>query len=587
MLSFRTKILITYLFAFLFFIAIIFPFSKTLVNQIIAKAMEERANELIKKVQSAPTDDAMVRRLKEEKYILFFRTSIISNKRKILYDSHTTRLFGPKFTHEFVVDHPEVLEAFEKDLGLHADYSDILGIKFLYIAKAFDFHGERYVIRLAFPFDYISEITNNFTYGFIGITTLVLFFFSIMTWFVIHRLTKPIQNIIKTIEPYQTGKVEDLPEIKMSATKSEDEFTRLAHTLNSLSARIKTQISTLVQERKEKEAILQSLIEGVIAVNKDLKINYANSTAKKFLNIKKRNLIGQHYSVIENDESLDLLIQCQKKNEVLTIIYETKTEGPKSYYDIIAAPTKGIAGGAVLVIQDKTTHYRLMEMRKDFVANASHELKTPITVIRGYAETLHDNPKLPKKSLEEMTEKIVKNCGRMTRLIKDLLTLADIENLPSSKLVSCDLFEILNNNKKMLLSVYPEVKVSIKKLDKIDYTIIAEPGLLDLAFENLLSNGAKYSKGPAKIDITLKDLPEKIEVTVADNGLGIPKSDLEQIFQRFYTVDKAHSKKMGGTGLGLSIVETIVKKHFGSISIESEVGKGSKFTIQFPKEIKS
>lgn len=221
-------------------------------------------------------------------------------------------------------------------------------------------------------------------------------------------------------------------------------------------------------------------------------------------------------------------------------------------------------------------------MRKDFIANASHELKTPITIIRGFAEMLHDNPGLPTDTVGEMTTKIVKNCKRMNSLIKDLLTLSDIENIPLSRLVRCDLVKIAEQCTNTLHDIYPDAEVNIHCDKEKTYAVTADPSLLELALMNLLENAAKYSKAPAQIDISLDKMDSKIKITLSDKGIGIPKGDLEHIFERFYTVDKAHSQKLGGSGLGLSIVQTIIHKHFGQIAIDSVLGEGTTFTITLP-----
>lgn len=254
------------------------------------------------------------------------------------------------------------------------------------------------------------------------------------------------------------------------------------------------------------------------------------------------------------------------------------------FLDVVAAPKKDNAG-AILVLQDKTAHYKIFEMRRDFIANASHELKTPITIIRGFAEALHDNPDLPPETQREVTNKIVRNCNRMAALIKDLLTLADIENIPSSRLSTCNLADLSRRCLSMLLEIFPDAQATLKEKKK-NIHFIADMDLLELAIMNLLENAAKYSNRPAQIQLILDETHDDVIIEVGDKGIGIPSVDQEHIFDRFYTVDKAHSQKMGGSGLGLSIVKTIVEKHFGTISLKSEIGKGSTFTIRMPKEKK-
>ena len=183
---------------------------------------------------------------------------------------------------------------------------------------------------------------------------------------------------------------------------------------------------------------------------------------------------------------------------------------------------------------------------------------------------------------EKVTEKIMRNCSRMTALIKDLLTLADIENIPSSRLSECHLENVVNRCKSMVLELFPEAVIEVKK-QKEEAKLVADEDLLELAIMNLIENAAKYSPKPAKITVTLDDMEDHLTIKVADQGLGIPLEDQEHIFDRFYTVDKAHSQKMGGSRLGLSIVKTIIEKHFGTVELKSELGKGSTFIVTLPK----
>lgn len=586
-LSLRQKIFIIYLVLFFLFIALMFPFSTHTIKGITLKSMDDRASELIRSIQNEPNDEQIVEALKKQKPTIFFRVSIIDSNRVVLYDTHTKRLLGPKFTQKYVVEHPEVLDAFKYGKGYHEEYSALLKQKFAYFAKAFDFHGKKYVLRTAFPYKYVAEITNDFEMGFLIWSAVMLLLFSLMTWFVIHRLTSPIEQIIRAITPYQEGKQTTIPEIKLNATNSEDDFGRLASTLNDLSAKIQTHIDSLTKERNQKETILESLVEGVIAVDKDMHITYANSYAEKLLDFSREEAAGKEFKDIGKPEFRDLLQNCLNQMQALTFSLQTKKNGNKVFLDIVGVPTKD-ENQAILVIQDKSTEHKMLEMRKDFIANASHELKTPITIIRGFAEALHDNPNLPLETTQEITNKIVRNCMRMTTLIKDLLALADIENLPRSRLTECDPIDIAEQCRSMVLDVYPSANIEILNPDNADVHLLADPDLMQLAIMNLIENAAKYSTQPAQIKVTFsREGSDYIKFTVADKGIGIPANDLENIFQRFYTVNKAHSQKMGGSGLGLSIVENIIIKHYGKITVDSTLGVGTTFTVVLPIRLES
>jgi len=584
MFSFRQKIFATYVFVILILIALIYPFSQRTVKNIVIKGMEDRTTELIAKIRNVPSNDALIRKLKESKAIIFFRISAITNERKLLYDSHTKRILGPRFSQAFIVSHPEVLEAFKKGSGYNEEYSDILEQEFAYFAKAFDFHGKTYVLRTSFPLRYVEEVTKDFQMFFLISAIVILLLFSAMTWFIIHYLTRPIQQIITTVKPYQEGSSPFVPQIELRPKNRSDEFGQLANILNSLSIKIRRQIESVTTERNEKKAVLESLVEGVVAVDNQMIITYINSMAAKLLEIESERVLDTTASSLNQKECFTLLVKCQKENAVLHGTIELKRRRKTLYLDIVAAP-KTDKTGAILVLQDKTQHNKIIAMRKDFVANASHELKTPIQIILGFAETLHDNPNLSPKVYGEITGKIVKNCHRMNMLIKDLLILTDIEHIPESRLLHCDLVDCAKNVIGTMEDRYPEAQIVLECDQTENYTISADPKLIELCLTNLVANGVKYSPDAAEITITLSKNKKWVIIAVKDKGMGIESSEIENIFQRFYRSENSRSnKKIGGSGLGLSIVEMIVSKHFGKIIVDSVVGEGSTFFVYLPRE---
>lgn len=581
MLNFRKKIVLSYVFVAVAILSLLFPFSQRAVKDLAFKAMDDRAVELIARLQDSADDNALVRDLKEERAVTFFRIAVITDERKVIYDSHTKKILGASFSQEYIVDHPEVLEAFRSGVSYHEEYSALLDQDLAYLARRFDFHGKHYVLRIAFPLQYVNEITRQFELGILGTATLVLLLFSLMTWFFIAYLTRPIKEILAAIKPYQEGLSDTVPEIDLKTTGRTDEFGTLASTLNSLSIRIGNQIRSLTRERNEKNSILESLVEGVIAVDSNMVVEYANPMALKILRLMPHEILHTPFIPEMQNTCYEMLYRCQEDNMIITETMELKEEGEKMYLNLVAAPIKE-GSGAILILQDTTEHHKIIEMRKDFIANASHELKTPITIIRGFAETLHDNPDLGGDIYREITGKIVKNCERMTLIIKDLLTITDIERLPLSRLHECDLAEIVEGSVESARDAYPDVSIEIDRKNDRTFHANADPHLIDLAMINLLTNAAKYSNPPVKIVVKLDYEENWITISVADNGIGIPKEDIEHIFQRFYTVDKARSQKVGGSGLGLSIVETVAAKHFGKVTVKSELGSGSTFTIYLP-----
>lgn len=343
------------------------------------------------------------------------------------------------------------------------------------------------------------------------------------------------------------------------------------------------------QSKQEQDLLLNALREGVIFLDDKLTIQFMNFTAGSFLGVSRKLLEGQIFpdqgkSLIFS-KTYDLVLSSKRLRAPLTD--SVLLEGDKKIHlDLMVIPRmegkKANIKGFFVIFQDTSSDYKMLEVGKDFIASASHELKTPITIIRGFAETLQDMKDLPQEMMDDILEKIVRNCHRMDNLVKNLLTLADIENIPLMNTQYCDIEALLQECKRVVLTIHPQASIQvIKPLGSI--TAEVDPGLLELAILNLLGNAVKYSQQPAQVSISMRQNPDEVQISIQDQGVGISPEDLEHIFERFYTVNKAHSRKLGGAGIGLSLVKTIVEKHEGIIQVTSSIGKGSTFTVCLPR----
>ncbi len=398
-------------------------------------------------------------------------------------------------------------------------------------------------------------------------------------------ILRPVQKIVDAIRPYKEGKEELLPRIILDESMRSGEFSKLATTFNSLTERIQKQIEYLLRQREETEEILESIGEGIIAADPSARVTFVNSTACRMMEISREQLLGKTLDSIQvSSEGLskkchELIVHSLQTSESIVHTWVVRKKAP-FYLDLISAPLAH-KDGALLVFQDKTSDYRIIELGKDFVANASHELRTPITIIRGFAETLQDLPEISREMLHEIIEKIVRTCGRLDKLVRSLLTLADIENISEERFKPVDLSLIIENCIHTLLMVNPKTEVQIHS-ELPSTQMIADGDLFELAIMNILENAVKYSSANARIEIFLEAHAKEIHLKIKDHGIGISEKDLPHVFERFYTVDKARSRKSGGAGLGLSIVRTIVEKHRGKVAMQSELGKGSVFTFVLP-----
>jgi signal transduction histidine kinase len=222
-----------------------------------------------------------------------------------------------------------------------------------------------------------------------------------------------------------------------------------------------------------------------------------------------------------------------------------------------------------------------LDVGRDFVANASHELRTPITIIKGFLETMRDMPEISQDLFNEILTKMLRSCERMESLVKSLLILADLENCPKGGFEDCDLVQIVDEVSYNLISLHQQATIETYLKDE-KIRIWANTDLLELALRNLLENAVKYSKGLPRIVIRLEVTETICKIRVKDEGMGIPQKDLPHLFDRFYTVDKTHSRRMGGAGLGLSIVKKIVENHKGTIKVDSKHQEWTEFVMELP-----
>jgi len=410
-----------------------------------------------------------------------------------------------------------------------------------------------------------------------------LFLYCMTTWALMHYVNKPLRKIFQYIKYYDDGNETTPPRIEGDG--SNDAFDKLVNLLNSLSDRVLKQIQKLTTERNENESLLESLEEGVIALDDTGIITFANHKACSYLLKSKESLIGSNFDQIRS-RSISLLQVCKnalkscekKKKEIRRHLVFGRKQ--KIYMDVIVSP-HSFKKGYMMIFQDKTADYRVIDIGKDFVANASHELRTPIMIIQGYAEALQQMPSIPKDVLEEISLKIMRTSKRLSSIINNLLTLANIENYSSAKFVKCDVLALIEDCLHIIETLHNKVKITFEKPKKEIY-IAADRGLMELAIVNILENAVKYSNDKFVIDVKLSRRAKKIKLSIKDQGIGIPIQDLEHIFDRFYRVDKARSRQAGGTGLGLSIVKTIIDKHQGKIDIDSVLGEGTCFTMHLP-----
>ncbi|QEN05035.1 PAS domain-containing protein [Thiospirochaeta perfilievii] len=365
------------------------------------------------------------------------------------------------------------------------------------------------------------------------------------------------------------------------------EIASLSKSINNMGNFLQERISTVVKQKNRYKSMLESMHEPVIRINNNFIIDEINRSAELLFNKKDKYTVGNNIRFLtDNEIFLEFVTLCLNENKSLVKIIPLSLD--KKYHFQIHSSILYDADnnrlGILLVMNDLTEHVRLEGMRKEFVANVSHEIRTPATAIQGYIETLiHNDVSLEQR--EKFLKIIYRHSNRLNSIIDDLLMLAGLEKSDSSfqfeKFPVSDLISSATN----IVSVKAE-KSLIEIVFNIgeNHQIYAHPLLAEQALTNLLSNSIKYSPKGSTIRISTRYIHGGLMVEVQDEGCGIPLENQEQIFERFYRVDRGRSRDQGGTGLGLSIVKRVMNIHGGNATLESKVDKGSTFRLFFPGE---
>ncbi|MDI3534115.1 MAG: two-component system, OmpR family, sensor histidine kinase ResE [Thermosediminibacterales bacterium] len=368
---------------------------------------------------------------------------------------------------------------------------------------------------------------------------------------------------------------------------SQDEVGQLAQSFNTLTETLSKTITALSTEKSKIEKIVENMAEGVIAIDKNGGLILANAQAEEHLGLKEINYNGM---------SVENVLKPQKLAEVLNKVLiekessstEIVLDNEKLIFLVHASPIQSgeeDLQGAVAVLQDITAIRKLEQMRRDFVANVSHELRTPLTSIQGFIEAMIDGLIDEKESQEKYLNMIHEETLRLNRLVTDLLDLALLESgkvqwemkpisLPEITKRVIDKMKALadNRNIKIINNINDNLSLAYGNEDRIEQVLI-----------NLISNAINFTPEKGTVTVFSEEMEQYIKISVQDTGIGIPKEDIENIWQRFHKVDKSRTRKTGGTGLGLAIVKNIIEVHGGEVSAESSPGKGSIFSFTLPK----
>lgn len=528
----------------------------------------DRTKEMLKNInylvcQTEKMENAQVSRKLNEYTIndSKVRVTLVDKTGNIIYDNITD-------SRENHNNREEIKEAFDSGSGYRIRYSETLKAKLMYYAVKID---NNTVVRTAVPIKTIKMMDKeNFEYYICIVIAVIVFslFFSLR---LVRILVEPIKQLESVTLKMAGG------DYKIRANiNTNDELGTLSSSFNHMAVQLQKKIEEVVEKQQKLEYILRSMESGVIAVDENNTVISINPYVEMLLGIKK-DIKGENLFDYVNDYHISEFIKQDEKNEgEIKILHPIERELKVKKSNIVSDVGKI---GKVLIFQDITDSKRIELMRTQFVANVTHELKTPLTSIKGFAETLKIVE--DEETREKFLDIINKEAERLTRLINDILVLSNIESNLVSEIDEFSpgvvLEDVINIMKKIALNK----NVKIEYSDENSENILGNKDKFHQLALNLIENGVKYSKETGgKVTIHSYNEDQYYCLDISDDGIGIPKEDMPRIFERFYRVDK--SRKKGGTGLGLAIVKHIVKIFNGTIEVESELGTGTVFKIKIP-----
>ncbi|MBD3234139.1 MAG: HAMP domain-containing protein, partial [candidate division Zixibacteria bacterium] len=499
-----------------------------------------------------------------------------SDENPEVMDNHATR--------------PEIMEAFLGSVGVSKRFSDTIKKEMVYVAIPIIERNEPVgVIRTSIPWKSIDrilgDVQSKMVMGGFVITVLV----GLISLFVSRKLSQPLVKMRDVAKHFAKGELE----YRLPLGGSE-EMNSLAKAMNDMAAQLDDRIRTVITQRNEQNAVLSSMVEGVIAVDVAECLINLNQAAAEMLLVTEEEVRGLSiHDVITNERLRKFITDSLSSKE--TIEEEIVSYGEDGYrylqvHGTVLRDGQGRNIGALVVLHDITRLRRLEIVRRDFVANVSHELRTPITSIKGFVETLLEGALEEPEDAKRFLGIILRQVDHMNDIIADLLTLSRLERdaeRSDIELKESSLRDVVENAIQVCEVKASKKDITLELATKGDLRSRFNPALVEQAVVNLIDNAIIHSNPNSSIQVELTKNGSEIEIAVIDHGVGIEEKHIHRIFERFYLVDKARSRSMGGTGLGLSIVKHIALAHSGKVSVESKVGKGSTFRIHIPANIPS
>ncbi|EAG7017798.1 PAS domain-containing protein [Listeria monocytogenes] len=484
------------------------------------------------------------------------------------------------------MNRPEVTDILKKgeSVGISIRESDSLGYSMLYVAVPVKHQSKTDgVLRISISLESVDAAVAKLWGNLALIFGIALVIIAAISVFIARKITRPVREIIEVSTDLANHKYDSRIHGKISG-----ELQDLSISVNTLAESLETQMFEIKQNEHRLNAIVQNLVSGVMLINVDKQVIMTNRTMYQILG--ETEITGKPFYEVIKSFALSQLIEAT---------FETKTIQQKEiilYFpremilDASVSPILGENGeitGIILLLHDITQIRHLENVRSEFVTNVSHELKTPVTALKGFAETLLDGAMYDEMLLKKFLTIIKEESDRLHRLIMDILALSRIEQNPvpeNVELVEVD--DVIEQSARTIFEMATEKNIQVIIPEKTipSVTIETDRDKLQQILINLLSNAINYTPVDGKVEVKLIEQEAEVIIEVTDNGIGIPAKDIDRVFERFYRVDKARSRHSGGTGLGLSIVKHLVENCGGRIEVESQEEVGSTFRVTLPKK---
>ncbi len=481
---------------------------------------------------------------------------------------------------------PEVIAAHKNNIGQSRRYSKTLKKPMLYVAVAVATTSDKELgyIRTALSTERIDEEINYLRRVIIIAASLTGLIALFIGYWLAMSFARPLKQMTLIAKNYAHGRYQ----LRIPSHRR-DEIGDLARSLNQMADVSAQRFDIIKTERDQLSTILKSMNEGVITVTNHGLITHVNAAACRMLRTSSERCLGHSLKEIDASNHLEqAFTKCQQDEASVERQIQLSGYAFARHYRLhVTLLKQSNEAGAILVLQDVTDVQRIDKMRADFVANASHELKTPITAIRGFAETLLEDDQIEASMQQRFMSKIHGQSIRLSDLVSDLLALSRLENNDEAFNTQVNLQQVVQRVCANLQAVAQNQHVNLELCTNHDaqqgpILVLGDDQALGQMATNLIDNAIKYTPQGGKISVSLKLQGEVAIFSVSDNGLGIDVADQDRIFERFYRVDKARSKSLGGTGLGLAIVKHIAQSHKGHIQLQSQLNQGSTFMVSIP-----